>query len=309
MSTAWPTTSSPPATTSSSTRPTPSPRRSPATPSPPAPGSGCRSCASSGRGGRRHPLAGEFTWVDDVEAARVAAEGSGSGPSSRPGASSSTPSPPGTTATSWPASSTRPTGTCPRAGRSCGPAGPTRMPPSATSSRAGPSTCSSTKDSGGALTEAKLAAAHDLGVPVVVVRRPPVPDGVPVVESVGDALRAMDGRGGRGASGRRRETGLTAYALAYVRERDGGPAAAGTVGAAAPRGRRAAPLRPGVAARRRARRHHGRRLPRARRCSRTPRWPGCPPSPGSGRSVRGCSSTRCSGRRGSCRSGPSRRRR
>jgi len=48
-----------------------------------------------------------------------------------------------------------------------------------------------TKDSGGALTEAKLGAAHDLGVPVVVVRRPPVPDGVAVVESVGEALAAI----------------------------------------------------------------------------------------------------------------------
>lgn len=41
-----------------------------------------------------------------------------------------------------------------------------------------------TKDSGGALTEAKLRAAHDLAVPVVVVRRPKAPDGVEVVDSV-----------------------------------------------------------------------------------------------------------------------------
>ena len=45
-----------------------------------------------------------------------------------------------------------------------------------------------TKDSGGALTEAKLAAAHDVGVPIVVVRRPPVPQGVRVVESVEAAV-------------------------------------------------------------------------------------------------------------------------
>jgi len=56
-----------------------------------------------------------------------------------------------------------------------------------------------TKDSGGALTEAKLGAAHDLGVPVVVVRRPPVPDGVAVVESVGEALDAIDAIGAIGA--------------------------------------------------------------------------------------------------------------
>lgn len=44
-----------------------------------------------------------------------------------------------------------------------------------------------TKDSGGAMTAAKLTAARDLGVPVVMVDRPPVPDGVPVAETVEDA--------------------------------------------------------------------------------------------------------------------------
>jgi precorrin-6A/cobalt-precorrin-6A reductase len=41
-----------------------------------------------------------------------------------------------------------------------------------------------TKDSGSALTEAKLAAARQLRVPVVMIRRPPLPPGIPVVESV-----------------------------------------------------------------------------------------------------------------------------
>jgi precorrin-6A/cobalt-precorrin-6A reductase len=45
-----------------------------------------------------------------------------------------------------------------------------------------------TKDSGSHLTEAKLVAARQLGVPVVVIRRPPLPPGVPVVESVEEAL-------------------------------------------------------------------------------------------------------------------------
>jgi precorrin-6A/cobalt-precorrin-6A reductase len=44
-----------------------------------------------------------------------------------------------------------------------------------------------TKDSGGALTEAKLDAARHRGLPVIVVRRPPRPD-VDTVATVADAL-------------------------------------------------------------------------------------------------------------------------
>ena len=43
-----------------------------------------------------------------------------------------------------------------------------------------------TKDSGGPLTEAKLVAARELGLPVLLVQRPPVPD-VPAVATVQDA--------------------------------------------------------------------------------------------------------------------------
>ncbi|BBY30445.1 cobalt-precorrin-6A reductase [Mycolicibacterium sediminis] len=45
-----------------------------------------------------------------------------------------------------------------------------------------------TKNSGGAMTHAKLDAAADLGVAVVMVERPPLPDGVEVVATVDEAV-------------------------------------------------------------------------------------------------------------------------
>ncbi|GII96983.1 cobalt-precorrin-6A reductase [Sinosporangium siamense] len=56
-----------------------------------------------------------------------------------------------------------------------------------------------TKDSGGEMTTAKLHAARELGVPVVIVRRPPAHDGVPRVESVAEArawIEALTGQAG-----------------------------------------------------------------------------------------------------------------
>ncbi|TSE01636.1 cobalt-precorrin-6A reductase [Skermania sp. ID1734] len=49
------------------------------------------------------------------------------------------------------------------------------------------------KNSGGALTEAKLVAARELRLPVVMIRRPPVPEHVPVAESAADAASWLRG--------------------------------------------------------------------------------------------------------------------
>ncbi|WP_207312093.1 cobalt-precorrin-6A reductase [Lentzea alba] len=56
-----------------------------------------------------------------------------------------------------------------------------------------------TKDSGGSMTSAKLEAAAQLGVPVVIVRRPPLPP-AEVVPTVEDVLR-WPGLAGTGRSG------------------------------------------------------------------------------------------------------------
>ncbi|MFC6581296.1 cobalt-precorrin-6A reductase [Planomonospora parontospora] len=49
-----------------------------------------------------------------------------------------------------------------------------------------------TKDSGGQMTTAKLHAARELGLPVVVVQRPPAPGGVPAVPTVGEAVAWLE---------------------------------------------------------------------------------------------------------------------
>jgi precorrin-6A/cobalt-precorrin-6A reductase len=59
-----------------------------------------------------------------------------------------------------------------------------------------------TKDSGGPATAAKLTAARELSLPVVVVRRPPAPQGVAVAPDVAGVLALLGGLLSRGAADR-----------------------------------------------------------------------------------------------------------
>jgi precorrin-6A/cobalt-precorrin-6A reductase len=49
-----------------------------------------------------------------------------------------------------------------------------------------------TKDSGGDLTSAKLTAARELGLPVIMVDRPSLPVGIDVIASVDAAVKWVD---------------------------------------------------------------------------------------------------------------------
>ena len=56
-----------------------------------------------------------------------------------------------------------------------------------------------TKNSGGPLDRRQAAAARDLGLPVVMVARPPLPDGAPGAATVADAVRWLSARRNGGA--------------------------------------------------------------------------------------------------------------
>jgi len=55
-----------------------------------------------------------------------------------------------------------------------------------------------TKDSGGSHTAAKLAAARGIGIPVVMVDRPPLPPGVPVVATPAEVVARFSPRSDEG---------------------------------------------------------------------------------------------------------------
>ncbi len=137
-------------------------------------------------GWSRQPLASSFTWVDSVEAAREAADGFGrpfvtTGRQQLEAFSSwgdrfvlvRVVEPPGwDVPASWEVLQAR---------------GPFGLDDELDLMRSRRVDVLLTKDSGGALTEPKLRAAHALGVAVVVVRRPAVPEGLAVVETVDEA--------------------------------------------------------------------------------------------------------------------------
>jgi precorrin-6A/cobalt-precorrin-6A reductase len=50
-----------------------------------------------------------------------------------------------------------------------------------------------TKDSGGEYTWPKMQAAAELGIPIVIVRRPDIPPAVPLVSGVDDVVEWLDG--------------------------------------------------------------------------------------------------------------------
>ncbi|GLY33120.1 precorrin-6A/cobalt-precorrin-6A reductase [Kineosporia sp. NBRC 101731] len=51
-----------------------------------------------------------------------------------------------------------------------------------------------TKNSGGPMTAAKLTAAREQGTEVIMIERPPLPDGVPVVQQVAEAVDWLEER-------------------------------------------------------------------------------------------------------------------
>ncbi|WP_076261207.1 cobalt-precorrin-6A reductase [Intrasporangium flavum] len=148
-------------------------------------------------GWSERPGAGAYTWVDDVEAARDAAEEIGSRPFVTTGRQQLeayarwddryvlarvVDPPEWTVPASWEVLLTR---------------GPFTLEAETRLLTSRRVDVLLTKDSGGSLTEAKLDAADALGVPVVVVRRPPAPDGVEVVDDVAAAARWVLGASSR----------------------------------------------------------------------------------------------------------------
>lgn len=137
-----------------------------------------------------HPDAGDWTWVDGHDAAREAADALGGTPFVTTGRQTLHHH-----VTEWadrevlvrlvepPGEPLPPTWTVLRS------RGPFDVPGEVALMRGHGVGVLLTKDSGGSFTAAKLAAARILGVPVVVVARPPRADGV---AQVGDAAAAAD---------------------------------------------------------------------------------------------------------------------
>jgi precorrin-6A/cobalt-precorrin-6A reductase len=151
-------------------------------------------------GWEAHPLAEGFIWADDLEGARSAAETAGRRPlltTGRQGLG---------TFTSWTDRQVvarvvdPPQLAVPPSWEVICARGPFTYPAERALIESRSIDVVLTKDSGGALTEPKLRAARDCGARVVVVRRPPLPADLQIVQSVESVLEWLPAEEGRSPS-------------------------------------------------------------------------------------------------------------
>ncbi len=149
-------------------------------------------------GWQRHPLADSFVWVDDADGARRAAEGRALRPFLTTGRQSLEAFAPWGDRYVLARVVDPPDWDVPASWDVLRARGPYTLEAERTLMDDCRVDAVITKDSGGALTEAKLQAAHDLGIPVFVIRRPPVAHAGDCAETVDDTVAWVLRRGRRG---------------------------------------------------------------------------------------------------------------